>query len=99
MKRIRIRDAVALDGFRARLTLTNGMVLERNLANALWGEVFDPVRTDPTVFRSFRIEGRTIAWPNGADICPDALIWGGAPPKGDAFPPATLRDPEKAHAA
>ncbi|KYH32038.1 DUF2442 domain-containing protein [Neomoorella mulderi] len=38
------------------------------------GPVFEPLK-DPAFFRQVKAdpESRTVAWPNGADICPDVL--------------------------
>jgi hypothetical protein len=41
---IRIRDVVPLEGFRVRLILTNGEVVERDLSSLLFGPVFEPTR-------------------------------------------------------
>jgi hypothetical protein len=80
MKLLRICEAKPLDGHRVQLTLTNGRVIERDLAPLLAGPVFAEIRSDQARFREMRVEGGTIVWPNGADLCPDVLIWGGLPP-------------------
>lgn len=81
MALLRIREVQPLDGFKLRLTLTDGSVIERDVSRLLIGPIFDPIRADPTVFARVRVEGGTTVWPNGADLCPDVLIWGGAPPE------------------
>jgi hypothetical protein len=78
---LRIREAEPLEGFKLRLTLTDGSVIERDVSRLLVGPVFEPIRKDPAVFAKARVEGGTVVWPNGADLCPDVLIWGGAPPE------------------
>ncbi|MHB8383463.1 MAG: DUF2442 domain-containing protein [Candidatus Binataceae bacterium] len=81
MALLRIREVKAVDGFKLALTLTDGSVIERDVTKLLIGPVFDLVRDDPAVFAKARVEGGTVVWPNGADLCPDVLIWGGAPPE------------------
>ena len=75
----RIIAVEPLDGYRLRLTFSDGFVREVDLADTLDGPVFDPVR-DPEFFRRVKVDGGTIAWPNGADLDPDVLYWGGTPP-------------------
>jgi hypothetical protein len=87
---LRIREAIAGEGFTLQLTLTNGAVVERSIADLLTGPVFELVRTDSTVFRQVRVESGTVVWPNGADLDPDVLIWGGLPPTTSASPPPSL---------
>ncbi len=53
----------------------NGEEREINLEPHLRGQMFEPVRNDPDFFRQVLIEGITIAWPNGADLCPDVLYY------------------------
>jgi hypothetical protein len=81
MALLRIREVKALDGFKLRLTLTDGSIIERDVTRLLIGPVFVLIRKDPAAFAAARIEGGTVVWPNGADLCPDVLIWSGAPPE------------------
>lgn len=78
---IRIRGVEPLDGFRVRLSLSDGSKRELDLEPYLNGPVFEPLRTDPALFRAVRVDEElgTIVWPNGADIDPDVLIHGRTP--------------------
>ena len=88
MSLIRVRSVVPLGGFRVRLELTDGTTRVRNIGDLLVGPVFEGIRNSAERFREVRVEGGTLVWPNGADLCPDVLIWGGAPPAeaAPAFP-------------
>ena len=80
MALIRIAKVRPLEGFNVELTLTTGEVVRRDLRPFLNGPVFDVIRDDDRQFRQLRAEGGTVVWPNGADLCPDAVIWAGLPP-------------------
>ena len=56
------------------------MELVRISEAMLAGAVFSQIRSDQARFPEMRVEGGTMVWPNGADLCPDVLIWGGLPP-------------------
>jgi hypothetical protein len=73
---VRVRSVEPLDGFRVRLGFEDGTQREQDLAVYLLGPIFEPIRNDPAVFCSVRVEGGTVAWPNGADIDPDVLYYG-----------------------
>ena len=88
MALVRIDRVQPLQGTRVRLWLTTGQVVERDLAEFLVGPVFEPIRNDPARFRDVRAEGGSLVWPNGADLCPDVLIWGGPPPPDEPAQPA-----------
>jgi hypothetical protein len=90
MALLRIRQAVPLEGWQLRLTLSDGSTIERNIARLMTGPIFDPIKADPTLFDQLKVEHGTVVWPNGADLCPDMLIWGGAPPEQAAHPPKEL---------
>ena len=80
MKLVRICGVRPMDGHRVQLTLTDGRMIERDLGPLLDGAIFSEIQSDQARFREMRVEGGTLVWPNGADLCPDVLIWGGLPP-------------------
>ena len=81
MPLLRVRKVNALEGFNLRLELTDGSVVQRDVSRLLVGPVFEPIRKDPEAFKRVHVGGGTVVWPNGADLDPDVLIWGGAPPE------------------
>jgi Protein of unknown function (DUF2442) len=80
MRLVRIREAKPLDDHRVQLTLSDGRIIERDLESLLAGPIFADLRSDVARFREMRVQDGTLVWPNGADLCPDVLIWGGLPP-------------------
>lgn len=89
MSFVRIRAVETLDGFRLRLHLTNDTVIERDVRPLLHGPIFDELLRSPERFRDVRAEGGTVVWGNGADLCPDVLIWGGPPPASPSSVPSS----------
>jgi hypothetical protein len=87
---LRIREVLPVEGFRLRLTLTDGSIVERDITDLLMGPMFETIRKDAVAFRQVTVESGTVVWPNGADLCPDVLIWDGPPPKSSAVPPQSL---------
>jgi uncharacterized protein DUF2442 len=71
---VRVTDMQVLDGYRLRLAFSDGAVGEIDLADELWGEVFEPLR-DEALFRQARMDPElgTLTWPNGADLDPEGL--------------------------
>jgi len=78
---VRIRSVETLGRFRLRLELTDGRTIERDVDALLVGPAFEALRDDPALFSRASVDRGTVVWPNGADLCPDVLIWGGPPPK------------------
>ncbi len=84
---IRVQAAEPLDALRIRVRFTNGEQREIDLTPYIaTGPIFEPVRTNPAFFRSVVVDGGTLTWSNGADIDPDVLYYGGAPPWAQAPP-------------
>jgi hypothetical protein len=60
-------------GYVFHVLFDDGLEADADLAKYVGkGPVFEPL-SDLTFFRQARIEGGTIAWPNGADIAPETL--------------------------
>jgi hypothetical protein len=67
-----VTRAQYLDGHRLHLRFNDGTDGEVDLEQQLSGPIFEPLR-DAQYFRQFRLEGYTVAWPNGADFAPEYL--------------------------
>ena len=89
---LRIRSAEALEDYRVLLTLTDGDTVERDLAEIIWGPVFQPLLEDYANFRKVHVQAGTLVWPGDLDFDPDTLIWGGVPPsRPSGRPPRFLK--------
>ncbi len=69
---VHVVEARTVGDFRVWLKFNDGLEGEIDLAGELDGEVFEPLR-DVSYFASFRLEGHTLTWPNGADMAPEFL--------------------------
>lgn len=85
---MRIIKAVVKNGFDVEITFKEGekkMKKVMNIEPYLKGKIFEPLKS-PWRFSKVRVgEGGSLAWPNGADICPDLLYWEGIPPWAKKF--------------
>lgn len=88
---VRIQRVEVLDGYEVRLQFTDGTVKQVDLEVYLHGPVFEPIRRDPAVFRTVRVDQElgTLVWPNDADIDPDVLYLGLRPAWMDAISTST----------
>ena len=70
----RLINAEYIDGYKIKVTFSDGASGLIDLESELWGEVFEPLK-DPKIFQSFSIndELKTIVWPTGADLSPEFL--------------------------
>jgi Protein of unknown function (DUF2442) len=73
IKMIRVTQVELLGGFALRLRFNDRTERVVDLEDRLHGEVFEPLKEDLELFRAVRIEGESIAWPNGADLAPEFL--------------------------
>ena len=59
-------------GFRIHLTFNDHLQGTVDLESWLEGPIFEPLK-DQNYFQRFFLDGRTVVWPNGADIAPESL--------------------------
>ncbi|MGQ0431507.1 MAG: DUF2442 domain-containing protein [Microthrixaceae bacterium] len=73
LKRIPRPVAVeVLPPYAIRVTFDDGVVNDTDLADELWGPMFEPLK-DPAYFAQVRVEGGDVVWPNGLDLDPVVL--------------------------
>jgi hypothetical protein len=72
---VRVKSVEPLENYSVRIIFQNDVQKEIDLEKFLRGEIFEPIRKDPKVFRSIKVVGGTIGWDNGADIDPDVLYY------------------------
>lgn len=72
---VRVQDVKLLQGYKVCLYFTDGSHRDVDLERYLHGPIFEPMKNDPNLFRSIRVDQElgTIVWDNGADIDPDVL--------------------------
>jgi len=72
---ILVRSVKVLDKFRVLLEFSDGEQKNVDLEPLLRGPIFEPLKQNPSLFRSVRVDEElgTIVWDNGADIDPDVL--------------------------
>ena len=71
--RQKITQVKVLDNYRLEVLFNDGVKGIVSLSDRLFGPVFEPLK-DPVFFAKVQIdEFGAIAWPNGADLAPDAL--------------------------
>jgi hypothetical protein len=69
----RVVTARPLDRFRLWVEFSDGVCGEVDLADDLFGPMFEPLK-DPAFFAQVSVdEFGAVVWPNGADLAPDAL--------------------------
>jgi hypothetical protein len=71
---LHITKVTYLHDYKLRLEFDDDTVREVDLANELYGEVFEPLK-DLDLFRQVYLNPNTntIEWPNGADFAPEYL--------------------------
>jgi len=75
MKLIAVKKVRALPDYRLELLFSDGSLRCFDMTPYLDNGVFAELK-DPKMFNAARIDFDTVAWPNGADLCPEVLYEG-----------------------
>ena len=76
MELVRVKDVKPIRDFVVHVWFTDGTDREIDLERYLHGPVFEPIRSNPEIFRSVKVtEGKTIGWGDDVDIDPDTLYY------------------------
>ncbi len=72
---VEITDVEVLRDRVVRLTFSDGVVRDVDLAPYLWGPAMAALASDTELFNAVRVDAElgTIVWPTGADLDPDVL--------------------------
>jgi hypothetical protein len=68
----RVTAVEVVPPYRLRLTFDDDVTRDVDLADDLWGPMFEPLR-DPAFFARVSIDHGTVVWPNGMDLDPLVL--------------------------
>jgi hypothetical protein len=70
----RVTEARHTADYRVWLRFHDGLEGEIDLADVLWGPVFEPLKSVDEFSKLYiEPEWHTLAWPNGADLAPESL--------------------------
>jgi len=70
----RVVEVKPLQGYRLWVRFHDGTVGTIDLANDLWGPMFEPLKDLDLFFQAtVDPELETVTWPNGADLAPEFL--------------------------
>lgn len=78
---VHVKSVEVLEGFQLRLSFDDGTSRDLDVEELLRGPVFEPLLSDPELFRRVEVDKElgTIVWPNGADLDP-VVLHGSAEP-------------------
>lgn len=69
---IHVEEAKYVKDYTVWLSFNDGAQGEVDLSSELYGKIFEPLK-NIDFFRTFKLEGHTLSWENGADFAPEFL--------------------------